>query len=202
MGIQHVLFDADGVMQDIPGGWYSLMETYLDDRSREFLHWTWKHERPTLAGRGDYMPVLERDLQEYGVDTPVEEIFSQVWCRIEVSQDSVALVRDLRKQGIGVHLGTNQELHRAAYMKSQLGYEDLFDVHCYSYELGAAKPHPEFFNEAVRRIGAEPSEVLFIDDSQGNVEGAQSAGLHSEHWDLTQGHDVLKKALSTYGLTV
>lgn len=198
----HVLFDADGVMQETPGGWYAAMERYLGDCSREFLHWTWKHERPTLVGCGDYMPVLERDLREYGVDVPAGEIFADVWCRIDVNQDSVALVHRLREQGVGVHLGTNQEQHRAAYMKTRLGFEGVFDVRCYSYEVGAAKPDPGFFSEAVSRIGAEPSTILFIDDSERNVEGARSAGLNAERWDLTQGHHVLADVLGTYGLAV
>lgn len=39
--IRHLLFDADGVLQDIPGGWYAAMEPYLGGKSREFLHQTW-----------------------------------------------------------------------------------------------------------------------------------------------------------------
>jgi putative hydrolase of the HAD superfamily len=46
-----------------------------------------------------------------------------------------------------------------------LGYDALFDVSCYSWELGARKPHPAFFAEAVRRVGANPAAILFIDDS-------------------------------------
>lgn len=60
--IRHVLLDADGVLQDIPGGWYAAMEPYLGGRSREFLHETWADELPMLAGRGDYLPVLAATL--------------------------------------------------------------------------------------------------------------------------------------------
>ena len=53
-----MLFDPDGVLQVVPGGWYAAMEPYLGERAREFLHQTWKDEFPTLAGQGDYMPML------------------------------------------------------------------------------------------------------------------------------------------------
>jgi hypothetical protein len=61
--VRHVLLDADGVLQDLPGGWYAAMEPYLGDRAREFLHETWADEMPMLAGCGDYMPVLAATLQ-------------------------------------------------------------------------------------------------------------------------------------------
>jgi hypothetical protein len=37
-GIRHVLFDADGVIQSLPGGWYAAIEPYVGERAEEFLH--------------------------------------------------------------------------------------------------------------------------------------------------------------------
>lgn len=174
-GVRHVLFDADGVLQDIPGGWYAAMEPYLGDRAREFLHRTWKDELPMLAGQGDYMPVLAATLAEYGVPVPAAAVYRDVWQRIEPDPESIELVRALRASGYRTHLGTNQEQHRAAHMREALGYEALFDVICYSCDLGVAKPDPAFFTEAARRIGAEPPAILLIDDSARNVAGARTA---------------------------
>ena len=199
-GIRHVLFDADGVIQSIPGGWYAAMEPYLGGRAQEFLHGTWKDEKPTLAGQGDYLPLLAARLIEYEVSVPVEEVYRAVWHRIEPSIESLELVRALRASGYGVHLGTNQERHRAAHMRTVLGYDALFDASCYSCDLGVMKPDPGFFAAAARRIGAEPSSILFIDDSAGNVEGARAAGLAAEQWDLEQRHEVLLALLADHGV--
>jgi putative hydrolase of the HAD superfamily len=59
-------------------------------------------------------------------------------------------------------------------MRKVLGYDALFDVSCYSCDLGVAKPAPAFFAEAARRIGADPSAILFVDDSAPNVDGARA----------------------------
>ncbi|WP_462188214.1 HAD family hydrolase [Frankia sp. CcWB2] len=197
-GVRHVLFDADGVLQEIPGGWYAAMEPYLGERSREFLHRTWKDELPMLAGRGDYMPVLAATLAEFAVSTPVEDVYRDVWHRIDVMDESLALVRALRLRGYGVHLGTNQERHRAAYMRSALGYDRLFDVSCYSCDLGIAKPAPAFFTEAARRIGVDPASILFIDDNEKNIAGARIAGLAAEQWTITQGRHTLLPLLARH----
>ncbi|WP_433012743.1 HAD family hydrolase [Kribbella sp. CA-294648] len=201
MTIRHVLFDADGVLQDIPGGWYAAMEPYLGERATEFLHRTWKDELPALAGQEDYMPLLAATLAEYGVSTPVGVIYEDVWHRIVRNEESFAIVESLRRNGYGVHLGTNQEKYRGGHMRTTLGYDALFDVSCYSYDLGVAKPDPGFFTEAARRIAADPAAILFIDDRAVNVEAARSAGLAAEVWELSQGHETLLALLTRHGIT-
>ena len=52
-------------------------------------------------------------------------------------------------------------------------YEDMF----ISSEMKMLKPSPEFYREAVRRIGLPPEEILFIDDSLTNVEAARALGI-------------------------
>jgi putative hydrolase of the HAD superfamily len=198
--ITHVLLDADGVLQDLPGGWYAAMEPFLGERAREFLHRTWADEKPTLAGDGDYLPMLEARLREYGVATAVAEVYAAVWHRIDEVASSFEVVAALRRAGYGLHLATNQERHRGTYMHDVLGYRDRFDVSAYSWEVGAAKPDPEFFRRVVRRIGVPAAEVLFVDDSEANVEGARAAGLVAEHWHFERGPESLLALLAAHGI--
>lgn len=202
MVIAHVLFDADGVLQTIPGGWQAAMEPYVGVRAREFLLETWGEERPTLAGKGDYLPMLAATLRKYGVPDPVHDVFRDVWHRIDVVDSTISTVRSLRAAGYGVHLATNQEQHRGAYMKSALGFESVFDNCFYSYELGASKPDPNFFGEVVRRIGTEPSSVFFVDDTDANVAGARAAGLRAECWHFDMGSAALLAHLSRHGIVL
>jgi putative hydrolase of the HAD superfamily len=198
--IQHVMFDADGVLQDVPGGWHAAMKPYLGDRTQEFLDQVWSDELPMLAGDGDYMPLLADTLTHYGVREPVDQIYREVWQRIQVIESTVTLVHDLRAAGYGVHLATNQDPHRGGHMRTALGYDQLFDVSCYSYDLGAVKPDRVFFDEALRRLDAEPATVLFIDDTVANVQGARDAGLAAEHWHFDYGHDALLTRLARHGV--
>lgn len=46
-----------------------------------------------------------------------------------------------------------------------------------SYELKALKPDPAFYEGVVRGEGVEPSTMLFIDDLQENIAGANAAGM-------------------------
>jgi putative hydrolase of the HAD superfamily len=198
--IRHVLFDADGVLQDMPGGWEAGAEPYLGQRTMEFLYRLYKEELPTLAGQGELLPLLAAALTEFGVTASSEEVYAAIWLRMVPVEESFAIVRGLRRNGYGVHLGTNQERNRAAHMREVLGYDALFDVCCYSCELGARKPDPAFFAEAARRIGVDPRAILFIDDGAGNVAAARDAGFAAEQWIIADGHDALHALLAKHGI--
>ena len=200
-GIRHVMFDADGVLQRLPGGWIAAAEPYFGERSLEFLQRAYADELTTLAGQGDHLAILTVTLAEFGVTAPVEDVYRAIWLGVEPAAASLAVVRALRRGGYGVHLGTNQERYRATHMREVLGYDGLFDVSCYSCELGAAKPDLVFFTQAARRIGGEPAAILFIDDSAPNVDAARVAGLAAERWCLDDGHDVLHGLLARHGVT-
>ncbi len=198
--IRHLLFDADGVLQDVPGGYEAAAEPYLGERAMEFLRRVWDDELPALAGQAELLPLVEVALADFGVIAPLEEVFRAIWLRIEPDEESLALVRSLRRNGYGVHLGTNQDRNRAAHMREALGYDAVFDVSCYSWELGARKPDLAFFAKAARRIGADPEAILFIDDSARNVAAARDAGLAAEQWTFADGHATLLGLLADHGV--
>jgi putative hydrolase of the HAD superfamily len=199
--IRHVMFDADGVLQHLPGGWIAAAEPFFGGRALEFLQRSYAAELPTLAGQGDHLAILTATLADFAVTVPVADVYRGIWLSVEPVAASLAVVRALRQGGYGVHLGTNQERYRAAHMREVLGYDGLFDVSCYSWELGAAKPDLAFFTEAARRIGAEPAAILFIDDNAENVAAARAAGLSAEQWCLDDGHDLLYDLLAQHGVS-
>jgi putative hydrolase of the HAD superfamily len=200
--IKHVLLDADGVLQDLPGGWFERLRPWLGDRSEEFIKKSWIDEIPCLRGEADFLEHLGRHLAAYGVEVGAEELFASVWTSIELVPSSIDLVHRLRAAGYGVHLGTNQEQYRAAYMRGELGFDDLFDVSCYSWELGAIKTEPTYFEQAVALIGAEPGEIIFVDDRLDNVETARSVGLAGVHWTFTDGLDRIESRLAEHGVSI
>ena len=52
-----------------------------------------------------------------------------------------------------------------------------FDRIFNSYHLGLGKRNPRLFRTVACRMGVKPEQVLFIDDSPGNVERARSVGM-------------------------
>jgi putative hydrolase of the HAD superfamily len=54
-----------------------------------------------------------------------------------------------------------------------------FDHRYYSCRLGVAKPDPEAFRLVISDLGAEPGEVLFIDDRAENTRTARDLGMRT-----------------------
>lgn len=62
---------------------------------------------------------------------------------------------------------------------------------------GVMKPDPAIYRLTCERFGVTPGDILFVDDSAGNVEAARAFGLHAHHFtDPT----ALRPALVAHGL--
>lgn len=62
-------------------------------------------------------------------------------------------------------------------------YENLFKKSFLSYEMKALKPSEAFYKRVLEQIDRPVEELLFIDDSQKNVDGAIAAGLPSVYYE-------------------
>lgn len=202
MRVRHLLLDADGVLQRVGGaGWRDEIRRRLGDRTDDFVRAVNAHEAPALRGRGTFPEGLDAVLADHGVVVDeVEAFYAALWESITVDDDALALATAARDAGLGVHLVTNQHARRAAYMRTTLGYDDLFDTCFYSCELGVAKPDPDFFAVVLERLGSEPGEVVLVDDSAVNVAAAADAGIVAVHWHLDEGHAQLRSRLAAVGV--
>ncbi|MHC9043592.1 HAD family hydrolase [Microbacterium saperdae] len=61
----------------------------------------------------------------------------------------------------------------------RFGFSAVFDPICYSHEQGVNKPDPQAYLRALQRLGADPADVLFIDDHQSAVDGAHAVGIRA-----------------------
>lgn len=87
-------------------------------------------------------------------------------------------------------------------MSETLGYADIFDGEFYSCRLGAMKPDPNYFHAILKSLPYQPEQLLFIDDRQRNIAGAQSIGVNGVEYEMGEGVDALRSILREYGLEV
>jgi putative hydrolase of the HAD superfamily len=70
------------------------------------------------------------------------------------------------------------EVQRAKAKLLQIA--DLVDFVLISEEFGSAKPEPEIFREALRRLRVSERDAIFVGDSlELDIAGAQGAGIRS-----------------------
>ena len=61
----------------------------------------------------------------------------------------------------------------------RLRWSRHFGHRYYSCRLGAAKPDPRAFQLVLSDLGAQPGELLFIDDRAENIRAARALGMHT-----------------------
>ena len=74
----------------------------------------------------------------------------------------------------------------------RLGLREHFRAIVTGDEVEKRKPSPDSYLEAARRVGAEPSRAIAIEDSGPGVAAARAAGMKAvviPHW-LTESHDL------------
>ena len=88
------------------------------------------------------------------------------------------LLRRVRRTGVQLALLSNAPEPLARAIDDSRWSRD-FDRCYYSCRLGAAKPDPRAFQIVLRDLGAQPDEVLFIDDRAENTAAARNLGMHT-----------------------
>lgn len=82
---------------------------------------------------------------------------------------------------IPIHVYTNST-HSIHAPKAQSVIEPLVDHIFLAKNLGKPKDLPASYLYVAEELEAKPEELLFIDDTLGNVEAASQAGLHTHHF--------------------
>lgn len=195
-----MLFDADGVLQGVRAGWLDELTAAGGERGEEFVLAVFAAERSCLTGQ-DFAAAMQEVLDQFEIDRPLSEVIDpEYW--IQVDPAMVAAVSVVRSRGLSCGLATNQQNLRGAHMRGTLYVDGIFDAQFYSWELGFAKPDPDYFRAIVERVDGRPERMLFIDDNAANVEGAREVGLRAELFPAGGGVAALAPLLAAYGIVL
>lgn len=94
---------------------------------------------------------------------------------------------------VGIVSNTN-EAH-IDYLHSCYPFLEKFPNKVYSFEVKAVKPDAEIFSIALEKVGVASESVLFIDDLEENLQGAEALGLQTLHCtpDIDLGLEIEKR---------
>lgn len=140
---------------------------------------------------------VARSVELLGPDlTP--EIFTEAWQDIFSLNDPMwDVVRMLHQGKHRLILFSNTNGIHTRYFLSKYPEFSLFDHHHFSQEVGAIKPHPEFYQKAVDTYQLDPADTLYLDDLPENIATGKEFGFHSWQYDLND-HDACLKWLAAF----
>jgi HAD superfamily hydrolase (TIGR01509 family) len=176
-----VVFDNDGLLLDTESVWTRAERDLFERRGMTFSAADKRELVGTsaeIAGR-----VLERRLREpgRGVDL-MEELNTLVIAELEHGVEAMVGARELlhalKQRGTPIGLVSNSPLAFVRRSLEIVGFVDRFDVVLSAHEVAAAKPAPDPYLEACRRLGVTPGPaVVALEDSPTGVAAARAAGL-------------------------
>jgi putative hydrolase of the HAD superfamily len=160
--------------------WEALVEASRWDRGRgEFrdAYWTGRpaYDRGDVSAAVYWRGVLGRPIKGDELDNVVARDID-IWTNPH--PPAVAAVARAKDRGLRLALLSNAPLEVADAVDS-LDWLSEFEVRLFSCRLREVKPDPEIFRLALAALGAEPGEVVFVDDRPANVSGAQALGIRS-----------------------
>jgi putative hydrolase of the HAD superfamily len=182
-----VALDVDGVLLDPGRGgrgpWQVAFSQQFgvdaDLLDQAYFRRAW---REVIVGRDPIETTLGAAMRGLGWDIGVEDALS-CWFEADfvVDPEVVEAANHWSRRGIRVVLATNQEIRRARYLEQRLAtLIPLGGIAC-SGVLGLLKDDPAFYAQAERQLGIAPdrTSVVFVDDTEGNVEAARRHGWKS-----------------------
>jgi len=153
---------------------------------RDAFRRDWKTRRPdVITGRLSFRQAIKDITSALGC--PADESTLQQICErrlrakaepFEQIDDQILIMVDsLRSSGLRLGVISNCTAEDvAAWPRCSIAA--LFDCAVFSFEVGLAKPDPEIYREATRRLNVDGAHTWFIGDGESDeLSGAEHAGL-------------------------
>ncbi len=126
--------------------------------------------------------------------------FRHAYQDIFTARDRMGKLLQLLKPNHEMWMMSNTNVWHLDYVRLHFPYFSLITRLCNSDTTGFLKPEEGIFRAAMEMSGREPSELIFVDDRQENIEAAARLGIQAIHF--TGDEDALCHRLRELGVSV
>ena len=177
--IKLVAFDLGNVLCSVDETTASKTLAKLSDKSWEEVHGIVFSQIRKLQFESGEMTFAEHAVQaisNLGIDMPLDEFTGLYDSVLIPSEDMFTLVERIAESRRLALVSNTSEPHWKSAARF-LPFSSSLDPVIVSYEVGAMKPEPAFYDALLQRSGVPARSILFIDDLAPNIEGAETAGM-------------------------
>jgi len=119
--------------------------------------------------------ITEREIQHWG--RRKDELYDLSAKSLQAKQGILRVLEQLSEAGFACALATSAGRARTIESLNHLGVAKYFSVVVTGEEVRNAKPAPDIFLLAARRLGVEPMSCTVVEDSVAGVEAAIASGM-------------------------
>lgn len=177
--LKAVIFDLDGVVADShplhEAAWKQLLlEEGLSATGLNLDFLRAGHPRREIMKH--YLGALEETTVER-LSRRKDELYLQEEVHLRLQPGIARVLAQLTESGIPCALATSAGRSRTEKTISQFGIAGRFAVVVTGEDVSAAKPAPDIFLLAARKLGVAPETVVVVEDSVAGVQAARAAGM-------------------------
>jgi putative hydrolase of the HAD superfamily len=136
-----------------------------------------------IVGEGEIEQARQLDLELWG----------------QINDAMILWAQQLHVAGFKTAILSNMPADMAAHMRKTFAWLSHFDHHIFSGEVRSVKPELEIYRHCIDALGVQPSEALFIDDREINLESARTAGIRGIRFESVER---LREDLQALGFTI
>ncbi len=181
--IKAVVFDMDGVLIDAKDWHYDALNRALRLFGMEISraeHLTTFDGLPTKR-KLELLSVTENLPRElHNFINELKQIYTMeivnVRCK-PVFMHQMAL-STLKSRGLKLAVASNSVRSTVQAMMERARLSDYLDFMLSNQDVSRAKPDPEIYVTAMRRLGVEPCETLIVEDNEHGIQAARASKAH------------------------
>ena len=135
---------------------------------------------------------FEEARKRYFLDISFDEFLLRWTSGFEENKQVTNLMEQLLSN-YRLFLMSNTNPPHYAFLKNSIPILSKMEQTILSYEVGHVKPSPSIFEVALKKSRVPPEQILFIDDSKENIQGAVKLGIQGI---IYQSPESLKETLT------
>jgi HAD superfamily hydrolase (TIGR01509 family) len=177
-GYQAVIFDCDGTLVESSEAHFQSFRAAIRAQGHDIAE-SWYAQRTGLDRRSLLTAFASSISGTFDVNAASQasiEAFTNLTAKVSPIAETVTLVQKIW-QSRPMAVGTNAEAEVAKASLQATNLLGYFDFIVSVSDGHAAKPAPDIFNDARRRIGFPAARTLVFEDSAEGVRAALAAGL-------------------------
>ena len=113
----------------------------------------------------------------------------------KINSTVMNFIRECKNLGYRLIVASNASKGSFEWRNSRFGLMNVFDGRIISSDIGFRKPSIDFFQYMIDVVGFKPEEILFIDDSDRNIEAAGGLGIMALKYENEKSLDKIMRIL-------
>jgi len=172
-----ICFDWSGVVFFYSASYAEIFHTLFQIGPKDFFPVYYQYNHLLNRASSNKHSYWEDVLREFGLEDKLDYFLDYIdnLPMGDFNHELVKLLKELKEKGYKLGLLSNHT-ESGARDARKLGVDEMFDVTCFSAEIGYVKPQAEAFLTLADKLEVDISEMVFVDDSKKSLENGEDIG--------------------------